>query len=149
MGKTNVKKYKTVQGLQQKVDSYFDLCASNTKIKYIKGEEVEVDNPIPPTVEGLCSHLRITRKTLWNYENAEGYEDYHEIVAIAKQRINAELLKMGLMFEAHSGLVQFIFKSTVQGYEDKSSLDVTSKGEKVGIAPIEWVNGANEENTDK
>jgi len=139
---TNKKLFPTPKDLSDKIKSYFDLCESNTKIEYGKGgEEYEKPEPIPPTIEGLCVHLNITRKTLWNYEKSEGYEDYHEIVALAKQRINAKLLELGLMFKAHSGLVQFIFKSTVQGYEDKSSLDVTSGGDKMGIAPIEWVKG--------
>lgn len=148
MGKTNVKKYKTVQELQQKVDSYFELCASNTKIKYIKGEEVEVDNPIPPTVEGLSVHLGMTRKTVWNYQNAEGYEEYHEIMEFAKMRIQAVQMQMGLMGDADPGLVKFIFASTVDEYKPKSSMDITSNGKEVGIAPIQWVNGLDEDSTD-
>ena len=59
----------TPDELQAKVDAYFTECA-NTMIDGVSGKTV-IKLSRPPTVEGLCLALGISRDTLYRYKGGD------------------------------------------------------------------------------
>lgn len=117
------KKFKTPEEMQVAIDSYFKECGERVTLVYDgkKKTVVEVPNPIPYTVEGLCNVLDITRQTLLNYENNSEYEEYFDIVKKAKAKIQQNLVERGLEGSANPAVAIFIMKNNY-GYTDRQEI---------------------------
>jgi hypothetical protein len=75
-------KFKSVQELKAKIDSYFDSCY----ISYVDGNGKEYQKNIRPlTITGLAYDLKCDRDTLLNYSRNE---DYFGTIHEAKLRIH-------------------------------------------------------------
>lgn len=100
------KLFESPEALQKEIDRYFDdSIADNT----------------PVTIEGLCVFLNITRQTLLNYEKEGGYNEYFDVIKMAKQKITANMITRGLMNEINTPLTIFLLKN--QGYSDKQEIE--------------------------
>jgi len=94
-----IKKFKTVEDLEEKIEGYFKRC----------------------TIEGLCAWLEVDRRTILNYQKAEGYEKYFHTIKKAKQRILANLQERALMGDNVASITIFNLKNNY-GYVDAQIL---------------------------
>lgn len=135
------KKWETVEGLEDDIQSYFDECNANTREMFVKsmGELVEVPWPKPYTIEGLCEYLECDRKTLINYSKEDGYEEYFHAIKKAKNKIQRDKVERGLSGQSNSSVTIFDLKNN-HGYRDSSELDVTTDGDKLNSFTVEVVN---------
>lgn len=87
-----------------------------------KGKPIVVNKPKPYTIEGLCVHLNIDRRTLLNYQKQKGYEEYFHIIKRAKLKINAELIEGTMTGKYKEGISIFNLKNNF-GYTDKQEVE--------------------------
>lgn len=100
--------FPTEEKLRKEVDKYFDKCDSNER---------------PYTVEGLAKALKVTRKTLINYESYS--ERFLHILQEAKDKINEQRIVYGLRGDYKEGLVRFLLSN--QGYDSEQRINVTTQ----------------------
>ncbi len=136
------KNFINIDDFQNKVNEYFDKCDNNPIIdQHWVGKdaiEVEKKTQCPYTVEGLCLHLgNIDRRTLLNYQKAEGYEEYFHIVQEAKRRITENNIKYGLSGHYNANLVKFLLTNNTE-YKDKTISEVTGADGKDLIEKIDY-----------
>lgn len=119
------KTWETPEDLQRDIDAYFKECDSHTKPFITKqGLEIQVSSPLPYTIEGLCEYLDCDRKTLINYENREGYEEFFHTIKKAKNKIQRDKVEKGLMGESNSAVTIFDLKNN-HGYKDKQEQELS------------------------
>lgn len=96
------KRYDTPKKFKAAVNRYFDRITVKTPLKdekgnpilNVKGKPVTSERfVIPPDLTALALSMGLTGRAWRNYAYGEGYEDYHEICARAKQRIEAWLME--------------------------------------------------------
>lgn len=110
-------KFKTVEELQEKIDSYFTDTLR---------EEW--------TITGLAMALDTYRQTLINYE---GKEEFVDAVKKAKQRVENGY-EIDLKKNGRSGTI-FALKNF--DWKDKTETDVTSKGESISPILVKFIDG--------
>jgi len=124
----------TVEELQQKVNDFFDYC-KNTQVTVPYGKR-DIIRSIPPTMARLALFLDMHPDTLYSYINCEvkGEESqqYSEIVARARRRIEAELLEGMLTGSidpraAAPVIARFGYSNKAEG-EDNATLKVVFEG---------------------
>lgn len=121
------KTFKTPEEMQKKIDEYFEKCDNNTKTIFTKeGLTVEVKNPKPYTIEGLCMVLGCTRPTLLNYEKKEGYEPYFNTIKDAKMKVQLNKVERGLMGESNPTFAIFDLVNN-SDYRNTNSTELTGK----------------------
>jgi len=124
--------YETPEELQEAIDNYFEFGAHKKQHITQLGNIVEIPTY---TICGLALYLGFsTRKSLVDYS------EKIEFVSIIKKAMS----KIEMMYEENlqgSNCTGSIFALKNMGWHDKTEHDVTSGGEKLSIAPIEWVNG--------
>lgn len=82
-------KYETADELQAAIDVYFKQCDERTKTIVTKsGDVIEVPDPAPYTISGLCLVLDLDRQSLLNYSRRE---EFFDIVRRAKLRIQNDI----------------------------------------------------------
>jgi hypothetical protein len=65
-------KFTDAEEIQRKLDAYFAACDARTTFYVTKdGEKIEVPDPEPYTITGMCLALDCDRKTLINYTQDE------------------------------------------------------------------------------
>ena len=116
-----IKKFKTVEDLEEKIEGYFKRCDKNKKDTFVEGKLKKVPRPIPYTIEGLAAWLEVSRMTLLNYSSREGYEEYFYTIKKAKQRILANLQERALMGDNVASITIFNLKNNY-GYVDAQIL---------------------------
>ena len=69
--------YKNKEELQKAIDEYFEECKKHKSNIILKGmdTQIEIDDPLIPTIAGLAYHLNIDRQTVYNYKNRDEYFD--------------------------------------------------------------------------
>ena len=118
------KKWETSEDLQSDIDLYFDECDNNESFMYdVMGKKVDIDKPLPYTIEGLCETLDCDRRTLLNYEKQEGYESYFHTIKKAKRKIQRNKLERGHSGESKTAMVIFDLKNN-HGYIDKVEQEI-------------------------
>lgn len=84
-------KYKTVEEVQERIDSYFKECMENESY---------------PTVTGLCYEMDINRETMLRYKNLEDSEEL--------KHIEDKEVRKGI-----SNSIKKAYEYIQNGYEDK------------------------------
>lgn len=156
-------KFKSVKELQEKIDAYFAECdphvieseawevARDRDGKKKKDEHgydklelitrKRMTEQIPYTVTGLALALDTSRETLINYEEKE---EFFDTIKRAKEKIQ-NYLELNLNSPSPTGTI-FNLKNNY-GWKDKTETDITSGGEKLKGATIEFGNPDQAEDT--
>lgn len=123
-------KFKTVEEIQEKIDSYFEYCDNRIRTIYSEktGDDIQISNPEPYTMSGLAYELDISRQALINYKNrSQGFMDTikrarRKVEVDVERRMNDKnTFTPGLIFNAKNNF----------GWKDQTETDITSKGEKL------------------
>ncbi len=117
--------YKTVEELEEKVDSFFKSDDAFL-INYKDGEE---EKTFAPTISGLALHLGVDRRTIVNYSNKE---EFFPTIKKARARIEAHLEKK-LFGNNVTGLI-FNLKNNFD-WKDKSEVAQTN----IELSHEEWL----------
>lgn len=117
--------YKTVEELEEKVDSFFESDDAFL-INYKDGEE---EKTFAPTISGLALHLGVDRRTIVNYSNKE---EFFPTIKKARARIEAHLEKK-LFGNNVTGLI-FNLKNNFD-WKDKSEVAQTN----IELSHEEWL----------
>lgn len=125
------KVYNDPEEMQADIDAYFKLCDTRVTKMYSKaaGDIIDVPNPTPYTIEGLCNALDCTRQTLLNYEKREGYEAYFDTISRAKSKILQNKVERGLdgISPPHFAIFDLVNNSD---YKNTTSTELTGKDGK-------------------
>ena len=134
--------------------SGFDILHVVCKVKHMKtgrptkySEEVlekakeyletyESSAPVPSIV-GLCLHLDVSRKTIYNWASDGVHEEFLHILDRCQDLQHRELLKGGLLGDFNSNITKMML--TKHGYSDKQEIDHTTKGEAVSGLAVRFV----------
>ena len=121
------RKFKTVEQMQKAIDNYFRRQKRNNR---------------PLTVQGLALALGFTtRQSLFNYEGYTDEKDKSFLDTIKKAKLQIEENKLEGMLSGDYNTAGVIFDlKNNHGHTDKVEHDHTTKGDKIGVAPIQWVN---------
>lgn len=109
--------YKTVEGLQNIIDQYFDWCDARIQHVYDKksGSVIEVISPAPYTMVGLARRIGMSRQALSEYAASDKFGD---TIKGARDRVQEDV-EIRLMETAATGAI-FNLKNNF-GYKDVSS----------------------------
>ena len=117
------KRFTSNQELRELLENYFKECQDRKETRYTKeGIAYEVSKPVPFTIEGLCDVMECDRRTLLNYEKAEGYEDYFHTIKWAKNKVARNKAERGIGGEGNGHYIAFDMKNN-HGYKDKTEVD--------------------------
>lgn len=117
--------------LKNFIQEYFDWADNNpiytyhTQLDKVTGSPVKIANQRPYTLEALAEHLGITARTLRNYKNREGYEDFFPIIIWARQKITNQRIEYGSLGAFKENFVKFLLINTTDDYVDKVEQKVT------------------------
>lgn len=113
------RKYKSVDELQSKIDSYFHNC-DNYHIKTFNedGEEVYKHQPKPYTISGLALALDMSRQDLLNYQNRT---EFFDTIKKAKQRCEVYAEEQLFTAKNTAGVI-FNLKNNYN-YKDKQEVE--------------------------
>ena len=127
-----LKKFADAAEMQKAIDDYFNRCDRRVSQVYVKiqKEIVDIEDPVPYTIEGLCNALGMTRDELLNYEKEEGNETLCEMVKQAKLKVQQNLVERSLEGKNSSAIAVFIMKNNF-GYGDKEEA-----GNTKDLAPV-------------
>ena len=132
--KVTEKKF-TPQQWSDIIEEYFNYCDNNPLFKNeaLKsgdraGEIIRIPAARPYLIEGLCNYAKIHPQTFYNYLEKEGYEDYFEITARARNRIFQQNIENGYIGAYDSNLV-----SRKLGLADKKELRAELKEQKINL----------------
>lgn len=124
------RKFDTPKQMQKAIDEYFEKCDSRTRQVYVKSRQelVNINDPAPYTIEGLCHELEIDRSTLLRYEDYEdevGYKEFCNTIKKAKMRVQENLVRRALSGENNATISIFLLKNNFK-YEDRTEIGVDS-----------------------
>lgn len=123
------KEFESPEELEIFIEEYFNCCDNNPLIKIEfngkDAERCEVPTQRPYTIEGLCLHLDIDRRTLLNYSKKKGYEEFFHVIQRAKRKITDQYVSFGLAGGYNANLVRFLLSNNTE-YKDK--VEVENKG---------------------
>jgi len=123
------KKWKTAESLQKDVNLYFKKQDDNNKTLLTKdGKKVEINEPLPYTVEGLCIFLECNRETILNYEKQKGYEKYFGIIVNAKKKIFNSWVERGITGQYNCNFTKFVMVNNTD-YKDSQEIKSDNKNE--------------------
>ncbi len=123
-GRPRTKNEWTAALLLERADRYFAIQNDHTKFIAGKDGAVEVPDPAPYTVEGLCCYLKINRTTFRNWRQRN--DELGEAAELIHQRIAADRIEGALTGRQHAGFAQFILKNTdPEFYRDKVEVENT------------------------
>ena len=106
------KKFKTVEELQELIDTYFDSCFevdTKTGVTY---------QSRPFTVSGLAYALGTSRQTLMRYEKE--FTEYSDTILLAKARIEQYAEEQLFKLRNPNGAI-FALKNNWRGWEDSTT----------------------------
>lgn len=122
------KEWENADSLKNDIQAYFDsVDKSPYLINEVAGKDpviMEVPTQRPYTIEGLALHLGVTRQTLLNYQKAEGYEEFFDVLTWAKQVITNQLVTMALVGAVKEGFAKFLLSNNTE-YKDRQEIDHT------------------------
>lgn len=135
VGNKGTEKKFTPQQWSDIIEEYFSFCDNNPLFKNeaLKsgdraGEIIRIPAARPYLIEGLCDFAKIDMQTFYNYLEKEGYEDYFEITARARNRIFQQNIEYGYVGAYDSNLV-----SRKLGLADKKELRAELKEQKINL----------------
>lgn len=103
----------SVEQLQKEIGSYFEMVdQKENELLANTGKVVKMKGRRPYTLEGLCNHLCITKKTFEKWCNDEKFKEYNYLCQLAKQMITQKVLEGGLMKEYDASLAKFYVRNT-------------------------------------
>jgi hypothetical protein len=130
--------------MEERIEAYFDLC-KNTPVEVSGKKEARLQKP--PTMEGLCAYLGLSKKTLLKYLSG-GYEsaDATERAAVAdcleraQDRLTAETLEGALLGRYDARICAMILNGMgYTGKETQQSGHLSVQWENVGAAELkQW-----------
>lgn len=131
------RKFSNVEDMQKAIDDYFQKCDEKVVKKYSKAADdyIDVPSPTPYTIEGLAVALGVDRRTLLNYENEKGYEEFFLTIKEAKDKVLQNLSERALLGDSVPSTSIFLLKNNY-GYKDKTEQEITGKDGKDLIQPI-------------
>lgn len=56
------------------------------------GEIIKIPNDVPLSIESFCVFANISKQTFYNYESAEGYQEYFEVTTRIREVIESDQL---------------------------------------------------------
>ena len=134
-GNKGTEKKFTPQQWQDKINEYFSFCDNNPlyKNEALKsgdraGEIIRIPAARPYLIEGLCNYANIHPQTFYNYLEKEGYEEYFEITARARNRIFQQNIENGYIGAYDSNLV-----SRKLGLAEKKEIRAELKEQKINL----------------
>ena len=120
------RKFDKPEDLQRAIDVYFEKCDNNTKQIVTKdGVVLDVLDPIPYTIEGLCMVLEIDRASLLHYEKYPEYKEFFNTVKKAKSKVQLNKLERGLSGRSNPAVTIFDLKNN-HGYVDRQETTQTN-----------------------
>lgn len=137
-------KFKTVEELDQAIQSYFDMCDPHLEERLVesgmndKGETIFMRRKVmteqqPYTVSGLARAIGLTREGILGYKERDGFSDS---IQAAYERCH-EWAEKQLYGRAATGAA-FSLKNN-WGWRDRQEIDHTSKDQPIpllaGLAP--------------
>jgi hypothetical protein len=128
--KVKEKAFANADELYFKIEEYFDMCAENTKeVMSASGAIKNIADPLTPTIEDISAYLGFkTVKSFYNYGTAEGYEEFHDIVADARAKILG--LKSRALVNGKGSTTGLIFDLVNNhGYKNKSEVETDNKND--------------------
>ncbi|MEO7535859.1 MAG: terminase small subunit [Ferruginibacter sp.] len=129
--KIKEKMFQTPADLKEKIDKYFGDLKLNTKeVMSASGAIKNIADPLIPTIEDFGSYLGLSKQSLLNYTSAEGYEDYHDIMTMARDRILG-MKTRGLVNGkgSTSGIIFDLVNN--HGYKNKAEVESNNKNEHI------------------
>jgi len=129
--------YATPGEWKKAIQKYFDWCDQNPiyKNEALKsgeraGEIIQIPTQRPYLIEGICDHLDISTQTFYNYEKAEGYEDFFDISAWARNKCFKQNVEHGYTGGFDAGLV-----ARKLGIADKKEMEANIKASVQDLKP--------------
>lgn len=108
--------------LSERSERYFSKCDSRVKEVLTKEGIVQMANPAPYSIEGLCCYLDVSRDTFTDWLKMP--DDIGDAARRAYLQILANQVESGIDGKS-AALTQFILKNTApQYYQDKSETQV-------------------------
>lgn len=122
------KDFESPEAMQKVIEEYFEKCDNRVIQVYVKSQQniVEMNDPEPYSIEGLCAALGICRGTLSNYEKGEGYEEFFTTVRKAKLKVLADMAARSLEGKNNAVISIFLMKNNF-GYTDKTETDIKTE----------------------
>jgi hypothetical protein len=118
------RKYETPEDMQTALDAYFKRCDGHTKVALVKGIGVEVDDPEPYTMSGICIALGFSRETWREYHAGDRGEGFIEVTDFARARVEHDMeVRLYRGIGAYVGLI-FGLKHNFD-WHDKSETEIT------------------------
>ena len=111
--------------LNERAREYFDKCDSRTKVEYVKDVgAIDLPNPAPYTIEGLCDYLDITRHQF------RGWMKKDDALGLRAQKIHnrivANRVTGALDGTQNSSFAMFMLKNNApEDYKDKVEVENT------------------------
>ena len=133
--KTNPPKYTTIEGVQERIEAYFEKCEKGETVTALskKGEPVTYDRKIPMSMAGLAEALEMDRDTLNNYgkgrhESVDAEISVEIVGAIthARRRIETDNITKGMTGEYESR-INSLNLSANYGYSTKTETEHSGK----------------------
>ena len=134
--------YKTLGDLQSAISEYFSYCDNRTKSVFVKdlGDNIEVSMPAPYTMSGLARKLGLSRQALNEYSHREQFGD---AIKEARDRVQEDIETRLMETSNQSGAI-FNLKNNF-GWKDKTEQDLTTNGEPLNTALVQFVDGSNKD----
>lgn len=112
----------TPKALKDAAEYYFSRCDSRTKVVMTKKGPLEVENPAPYSIEGLCNHLGITTVTFRNWKADGGA--LGEMAQMLHQRVAENRITGALDGSQNASFAQFMLKNNnADEYRDKVEVE--------------------------
>ena len=114
-------KFKTPEEMDKAIEKYFLDCDSRIVKVYDKRKQevVELNRPIPYTIEGLAATLGVDRHTLNNYEKRD---EFFTTIKRAKDKVLQNMVERSLDGDNNPTMSIFLLKNN-NGYSDKQELE--------------------------
>lgn len=122
----------TPELFEERAERYFRRCDGRTKEVASADGVVEVADPAPYSVEGLCCYLGVSRETLEDWSGMP--DDLGEACRAALLQVTANQVEGGLDGRQTASVVQFVLKNTdPRHYRDRQETEVAIGREAAGL----------------
>lgn len=136
--------FESPEELSEKIEGYFAKCDARAKEIVLKdGARTVVADPEPYQIQTLAAYLKVTMRTLSNYEKRE---EFFPTIKIAKEKIEGDQAKRLVDRDKFTPGLIFSLKNNY-GWVDKTEVD-TSITFPTGIT-INFVAAKKEEQNEK
>ena len=110
--------------LRSRADQYFAKCNRRSKTVAAKDGPINIPDPAPYTLEGLCCFLSISVNTFKSWLKLDS--DLGEAAILIHQQIIADRIEGALDGRQHASFAQFLLKNNdPEHYRDKVEVENT------------------------